>query len=186
MITCIFGLPGSGKSTLLAKIARQNLRRGVKVYSNFYIKGCYTLDFDRLGVDDYSDCVMLIDEISLFCDSRDWKKFSAAAKYFFTNHRHFNVRIYVCSQSYLDMDSKIRNITDELYHITEGFCGLSRVRPVRKVLTVDNGKVSEYYEERGLGRFFRRSKYYDMFDSFVKRELPPNTEIPWNTESKNE
>ena len=104
MIRCIFGLPGSGKSTYLARIARQNIRRGVKVYSNFFIAGTYTLDFDRLGLDDYSDCVMLIDEISLFCDSRDWKKFTPAAKYFFTNHRHYNVDIYVCSQSYEDMD----------------------------------------------------------------------------------
>lgn len=58
MVEGIFGLPGSGKSTYLAKIAKGYLKKGIKVYSNFYVKGCYHLDFDDLGVHDYSDCAI--------------------------------------------------------------------------------------------------------------------------------
>ena len=68
MIKGVFGLPRSGKTTYLAKLAYKAQKKGIKVYTNFYCKGCYTLDFDSLGVYDYSDCLLLIDEISLFCE----------------------------------------------------------------------------------------------------------------------
>ena len=77
MIEAVFGLPRSGKSTYLAYLAKKAQRKGIKVYSNYYIDGCYTLDFENLGKYDYSDCLMLIDEISLLADSRDWKQFNS-------------------------------------------------------------------------------------------------------------
>ena len=87
MVEGIFGLPGQGKSTYLAKLAKKAIKKKIKVYSNFYIKGCYKLDFDDLGVHDYSDCLILIDEISLFCDCRSWKNFNADLVYFFTKEK---------------------------------------------------------------------------------------------------
>lgn len=184
MISGVFGLPGSGKSTYLAYRARKAIRKGQKVYSNYYIEGTYTLDFSRLGKDDYSDCLILIDEISLLCDCRDWKNFTSELKYFFTNHRHYGVDIVWCSQSYKDCDSKIRNVTEELYQCTRSGWFV-RVRPVVKSLDVVDGKVSEFYEVRGLGRFVWLRKYWKYFDSFVRRVLPPNTERLWNTKSNN-
>lgn len=177
MVEGIFGLPGMGKSTYLAKLAKKAIKKGKKVYSNFYIKGCYKLDFDDLGVHDYSDCLVLIDEISLFCDCRSWKNFNADLVYFFTNHRHYGVDIVYCSQSYADCDKKIRNITDSLYYIT-AFGGFSFVRKIDKVFTVDVD-IKEAYSLSGVPRVVWRSRYYDMFDSFVKRPLPPNTAGKW-------
>ena len=177
MVEGVFGLPGQGKSTYLAKLAKKKKKKNIKVYSNFYIKGCYKLDFDDLGVHDYSDCLILIDEISLFCDCRSWKNFNADLVYFFTNHRHYNVDIVYCSQSYADCDKKIRNITDSLYYIT-AFGGLSFVRKIDKVFTVDVD-IKEAYSLSGLPRIVWRKLYYDMFDSFVRRPLPPNTAGQW-------
>lgn len=180
MITGVFGLPGSGKSTYLAYLARKAIKQGRKVYSNYFIEGCYTLDFERLGRDDYSDCLILIDEISLLCDGRDWKKFTAELKYFFTNHRHYGVDIVYCSQSYRDCDIKIRNCTEALYYVTAAG-RFARVRRVEKSMQIQDGKVSEYYEVRGLGQFVRLRKYRRFFDSFVRLPLPPNGEHLWAT-----
>lgn len=179
MIQGVFGLPGSGKSTYLAKLAKKANNKGVKVYSNFYIKGCYQLDFDDLGQHEYSDCLLLIDEISLFCDCRSWKNFSTDLVYFFTNHRHYNVNIVYCSQSYADCDKKIRNLTDSLYYITRSlvpFC--SSVRLIDKTFSVSENIV-ENYKLTGLPHLVFRPRYYKMFDSFVRRPLPPNSAEPW-------
>ena len=43
MIEAVFGLPRSGKSTYLAHLAKKAQKKGIKVYSNYYIEGCYTL-----------------------------------------------------------------------------------------------------------------------------------------------
>lgn len=179
MVQGVFGLPGSGKSTYLAKLAKQYIKKGYKVYSNFYIEGCYELDFDDLGVHDYSDCIILIDEISLFCDCRAWKNFTKEMVYFWTNHRHYNIDlICYCSQSYADCDKKIRNLTDSLYYIKSGLFGFSVVRQIDKVFDVDN-EIKEGYQLVGFPSLVFRRRYYKMFDSFVRRPLPPNTAKKW-------
>lgn len=180
MIEAVFGLPRSGKSTYLAHLAKKAQKKGIKVYSNYYIEGCYTLDFTKLGVEDYSDCLMLIDEISLLCDSRDWKQFGSDLKYFITNHGHYNVHLVYCSQSFRDCDVKIRNCTENLYQITKSIFGLSRIRRVNKVMGVNEGNFQEYYQLEGFGKFIFRPKYYKYFDSFVRRPLPPNSEVLWS------
>lgn len=177
MITGIFGLPRSGKSTYLAKLANKYIKKGIKVYSNFYIQGCYQLDFNTLGILNYSDCVILIDEISLFCDCRAWKNFDDNLIYFFTNHGHYNVDIVYCSQSYGDCDKKIRNLTSDLYYI-RSLGAFSSVRRISKVISVDKD-IKDGYELSGLPRIFYRKRYYKMFDSFVRRELPDNSAKPW-------
>lgn len=180
MIKGVFGLPRSGKTTYLAKLAKQAIKKGRKVYTNFYCKGCYTLDFDSLGVCDYSDCLILIDEISLFCDCRSFKNYSDNHKYFFALHAHYNCDIVYCSQSYMDCDKKIRNVTDSLYQITPWYFGTSRVRPIQKQFIIERGSISEFYEVKGFGSLVCRRRYYSMFDSFERKQLPPNNERLWN------
>lgn len=180
MISGVFGLPRSGKTTYLASLAARALRKGRKVYTNFYCSGCYTLDFDALGAYDYSDCLILIDEISLFCDCRSWKNYTDNMKYFFALHAHYGVDVVYCSQSYTDCDKKIRNVTDYLYQITPWRFGFSRVRPIDKSFVIEKGKVSEFYQTVGFGRLIYRPAYYKMFDSFERKELPPNNEKKWD------
>lgn len=178
MVEGIFGLPGSGKSTYLAKIAKRYLKKGIKVYSNFYIKGCYQLDFDDLGVHDYSDCAILIDEISLFADSRNWKNYTPELRYFMACHRHYGCEIYYASQSYKDCDVRIRNITDNLYYIRSGLFGFSIVREIAKCFSID-GEIGEAYDLAGFPKLCFRRKYYNMFNSFERKELPPNKAEKW-------
>ena len=44
MFDVYFGAPGSGKSTMACRLARQALKKGIKVFSNVEIKGCLELD----------------------------------------------------------------------------------------------------------------------------------------------
>lgn len=179
MIVGIFGLPRSGKTTLLCKIAADELKRDRPVFSNFACKGTFQLDFSTLGKLDYSNCTILIDEISLVCDSRDWKKFDSNLRYFFTHHGHYNVDVYYASQWLDDCDVKIRRITEELYYVQRWHFGLSiRFKVEKDVDSSGKGDVVPTYRFKH-GRPFRRKPYYPMFDSYERKSLPPAPRIPW-------
>lgn len=124
MITGFFGLPGCGKSTLLAKVAAKELKKIKKgkskykrILCNYYIKGCYKLDFRQLGVYDMSDSLILIDEITLEADSRDFKNFAFTTKQFFVLHRKYNIDVIYCTQQWDAVDRKIRELTENLYYM---------------------------------------------------------------------
>ena len=127
MITGVFGLPRAGKSTFLSYCVERALSgkpitagRGSwkvhltehthynAVYSNFPIYGAQKFDFDDLGRLMFENCLILIDEISLFADSRNWKEFGENLKTFFAMHGHYGCDVLYCSQS-MDCDKKIRD-----------------------------------------------------------------------------
>lgn len=92
MIIGIWGLPGSGKTTTLTAISQKalagkrflpELRNDYEyVFTNFYSEGCYKLDFDDLKNCAIENSLMIIDEISLYADSRNFKTFDAGLMYF--------------------------------------------------------------------------------------------------------
>jgi hypothetical protein len=179
MITGVFGLPRSGKTTYLAKIAKGYLKKGVPVYSNFALHGCYKLDFSKLGKENFHDCVILIDEISLICDSRDWKDFTSDLRYFFTNHGHYKCDVIYCSQWYTDTDVKIRRMTENLYYIQRFPFGFSmRYEIIRDISSRDNGEIYDTFSFKH-GRLFYRPLYYKLFDSFSRKELPEVENVLW-------
>lgn len=179
MVHAVFGLPGSGKTTYLCKIASKAMRQKKDVYTNFPCHGAYKLRFDTLGKLQYENCVMLIDEISLLCDSRNWKDFSSDLTYFFTHHRHYNVEIYYASQWFTDCDVKIRRITDDMIYVENFFFGISKKYTVeRTVETTENGDVVDRYRFRHGMPWIRRP-YYRMFDSFSRKALPPVPKELW-------
>lgn len=191
MITCFFGLPGCGKSTILAKIAKMELKRIKKgkskyqrVLSNYYIKGCQKLVFSDIGLVDMSNSLILIDEISLDADSRDYKNFAKNLKEFFILHRHYNTDIVYATQQYDGVDRKIRELTQNLYYVKKAGI-LSYATAIYRKLT-----ISEIDAEIKMGYIFPslvklvtdirhnmffcwRPLYYRLFDSFVAPELPP-------------
>lgn len=183
MMIGIIGLPRSGKSTYLAKISKKYNKKGEKVFSNFYIKGCYKFDFNDLGKKDFHDCVILIDEISLFADCRNFKEFGKDLVYFFTNYGHYNVKIYWCSQS-LSADKKIRDLTDELYRIKPLFWHFSYIR--RIVKDIDNETLTDIYKPSGFPKLCFRKMYYKYFDSFCRKTLPPVQLEPWYIDPSND
>ena len=132
MITGVFGLPGVGKSTFLAfcadranhgkdislgfafwKTTLNSVKKYDKVFCNFPIRGTYQLNPSDIGSADFSNCLLLIDEIMLLYDSRDWKSFSEKVKTFMALHRHYGCDIIWCSQRFNDCDVKIRALTQQ-------------------------------------------------------------------------
>lgn len=182
MITCVFGLPGQGKSTYMAYLAKQALttrrgkRRYDRVYCNFNMVGCYKLDYDDLGKYNFTNCLILLDEMMNEADSRDFKRFDAYKKYFFSNHRHYGVDIVYFTQAWDDVDKKIRNNTQELYHIRK-FLWWSYITPIRQLSTIDDlsHQIITGYQFRGLifAHVIFRPFYYSWFDSYERKELLP-------------
>lgn len=199
MISGVFGLPGAGKSMFLAYVAECALdhKRCIigghvihngdfdHVQTNFPFAGCEKLDFEKLGVVGYENTLFLIDEISLFADSRNFKNFSQSTQFFFTQHRKFGNSVVWCSQSYDDTDKKIRNLTEQYFYIKRSILNFSIVNPIEQFLRVDCGKICSGYELAPLisCKFLYLPKYWDKLDSFqtigATVEPPPKALPMW-------
>ncbi|MDE6501511.1 MAG: hypothetical protein K2L10_05460 [Ruminococcus sp.] len=182
MISCIFGLPASGKSLFLGMIAQRavagkninfhglnlgSVKRYDYVYTNFYCKGCYKLDYDKLGIYNYSNCLILVDEIMLLSDSRDYKKFSDNLKLFYSEHRKSDCDFIYASQSYKDVDLKIRQRTEQYYYIQRSLLKFSRVRRIDFFFDISSGNIVDGFEFASpmYDFFFWRPHYYDNIDT---------------------
>ncbi len=182
MITCVFGLPGQGKSSYMAYLAKQSLttKRGKKrydrVYCNFSMSGCHKFDYADLGVYNFENCLILIDEMMNEADSRDFKKFDAQKKYFFSNHRHYGCDVVYFTQAWDDVDKKIRNNTQELYYIKK-ILWWSFVNPIKQILTIDDlsHQIVTGYQFQSFfkSKFFFRPLTYKWFNSYERKELAP-------------
>ena len=186
MITGYFGLPGCGKSTFLAKIARQYLAQGYPVYvlDSQPIDGCSLISFDDLGKFDMTGSVIILDEVSLFADNRDYKQFSQKVKQFMILHRHYHCDIIWATQQYDGVDRKIRELTTCLYYI-RSYGMISTAVRINRYITVDKERqqIIVGYKMPGffgylfgwLNRSIKicfRSKYYRYFDSYDAPQLP--------------
>ena len=121
-VSLYFGLPGCGKTTLLAALAykaRFRKRRYKDIYSNvpLSIEGVTCIDNECVGKYLMENCLILIDEGTLFADSRHHKEFPKHVCEFFMLHRHYNCDIVIFTQGWDTMDKRIRQITDRVYYV---------------------------------------------------------------------
>lgn len=191
MMQGVFGLPGAGKTTFLTKYAQRCLAGKSflrtpphsRVFTNFMCAGCYKFDFDDLGKYDFSDSLILIDEVMLYADTRNFKEFPNELKRFFALHRHFHIDICYCSQYWDDMDKKMRVLTDRLYLLERGviLSEFSFVKPIHRVLGVVDGRIQDAFLVGApvTWSFVYRPKYYDHFDSFAHDDLPRHEFEKW-------
>lgn len=117
-LTMIFGKKGSGKTTLLTKLAYKYRSRGWTVYTTFPIPGCRLFDVHQVGDVDFEphSCI-LIDEVGMIWDNRDFKNFKKSVRDWFKLQRHYKCRVFLASQTF-DIDKKLRDLTDEMYLVT--------------------------------------------------------------------
>lgn len=178
MITLIMGLPGSGKSTLSALISKKYHKKGIPVYSNMHILGSRYLDINWLGRNNLEDCALIIDEAQLVYDNRNFKNFREEWKYFYSNHRHYRVEIYLISQSFEDLDIKLRRLASRIWILQPTLLGFTHIK-VQKVkqrfgVNKDGNDIITIYTINGLNtRYYRKKPAWAYFDSFEKKELPP-------------
>lgn len=114
----VFGKKGSGKSTYLVKLAKQHIKKGWHVYTNMdemFIEGVRHFNIDHLG--DFvpeKESLLLLDEVGMIWDNRDYKVFKPCVRDFFKLQRHYRVKVYMASQSF-DVDKKLRDLCDGMF-----------------------------------------------------------------------
>lgn len=120
-VKTFFGLPGCGKTTLVAYFAIKAIKtnRYSKVYCNvpLAIEGVIYIKNSDIGRYNICDGLVLIDEGTLFADSRRYKDFSQEKVEYFLLHRHYNVDIFIFTQQWDALDKKIRVITDRVFYV---------------------------------------------------------------------
>lgn len=191
-ISLYFGLPGCGKTTWLTKLALDAIRKGKYqyVYTNVHLNvpGVTIIDNDVIGTYELENCLLLIDEATLFADSRDFKNFSKGRLEYFLEHRHRCADIVLFTQQWDGVDRKIRVITDRVYYVYKGFITGHWISSCWQVpygiLFPDPKKTGEklgeivqgYSKPPFLNRLFAkrifRPKYYKYFDSWELEKLP--------------
>ena len=133
----VFGKKGSGKSSYLIRKAIEYQKKGYVVYTNMSdccLDGVRIIDPDKLG--DFvpvADSCLLLDEVGMLYDNRNYRNFRPAVRDFFKLQRHYKVVCFLASQSF-DVDKKLRDLTDEMYLITNIATAFSLVRPIRNTL----------------------------------------------------
>lgn len=198
MVTGYFGLPGSGKTTFLTKIAQKELKRINKgkspyerVLTNFYCKGCQKVTYEELGHFEFNNCLILLDEITLDADSRNFKQFDSFHKSFFLLHRHYGTDVIYFTQQYDGVDKKIRDITSNLYFVRKRGLFSVATRIYRSLdineytkEIIQGYRFSNWLEKfgRGVIQICFRPKYYKFFDSWEKPQgLTEYTYEDWST-----
>lgn len=192
MITCYFGVPGCGKSTFLAKFAKKELRRirhgrskYERVYSNFFLEGCYKIDYKNLGDYRIENSLILLDELAMDADNRNFKNFGEGFRDFFILHRHLGDDVIYCTQNFDMVDLKIRNLTQELWYLSKSpIPFLGQFTKAKRIFRAVH--ISEFDGSLTLGYRFCtfieaiftpthkivfRPAYYKMFDSFDPGQL---------------
>lgn len=194
MISGYFGLPGCGKSTFLAKIAKDYQRKGYRVFcmADSPVDGCYLLDWEDIGIYDVSNSVILIDEISLRADNRDYRAFSQAIKRFMILHRHYHCDIIWFTQQYDGVDRKIRELTTCLYYV-RSVGSISYAVRIDRFIHVDRESMQILVGYKlsniirclfawlnGCLKWVYRPRYYKYFDSYDAPKLREKTYKKYN------
>lgn len=129
------GLPGASKTTSLAKEVVNILYRnedylkktGQKrpIYSNITISEHITSEFetpviyykDVEELTKLKDCDVIIDEATVYFDSRLWETLSTDIRRWLRQHRKLGVEIYFTAQEFQEVDISFRRLVNELIHL---------------------------------------------------------------------
>ena len=209
MVSGYFGVPGCGKSTMLAKFAQRELRRirsGKSPYdhvlTNFYCQGCEKIDFSDLGKYKMFNCLILLDELTLDSDSRDYKSFSLSSKKFFTLHRHLHCDIIYFVQDFSRVDKTIRNVTYDLWYVTRSvvpfFRRFSKARRIFRNVVINEftgDLILGYRFSKFLERVFSKTvritylphwyRFFDSYDCHDFDKLKDYLYVPWDSVLEN-
>lgn len=194
MISTYFGPPGCGKTTVSTALAVKFIKRKkpIPVFSNYFIEGANFLDVNDLGSYSFPDgAQIIVDEAGIDFSNHYHSAHKVVA--FFKLHRHFRVDIHVFSQTFSDMEKRIRDLSVTLFHLKK-IGPFILCRKIGKFIHIDDEKhdIVEGYKFRSLTdflffmspiRIFFAPRYWKFFDSWDAPELPPIPVIPWTKEN---
>lgn len=201
MIEIIFGKPGAGKTTLFASIVQKNKAKkffGDKIkvkflnriyrkifpyYDTIYctdptVSDTITIEYKTVGFwKPAKNSLMLLDEIGIGFNNRNWSKMPEETKRFFAMHRHLFCDVIGCSQT-VDCDISIRHRSLRLWQMRK-IGSWSVLTPIKFKIGVDNElhEITEIYSTPEkikviFAFLFHKYKYiyrptwYSFFDSF--------------------
>lgn len=194
-VTGFFGVPRVGKSTILTKIAKkaQKKKQYKEIYTiNIQIDGCKPIPWDYLKTYRPENSLILIDEITLEADNREFKTFPQEIKAFFMLHGHVHCDIIYVTQNYENVDKKIRDLTYDLWYMEKSplpfFRNFTKAKRIYRKITI-NEQTSELKMGYRFGTFIEglfignkmivwRPKYYQYFDSWALLSLESRPTMP--------
>jgi len=134
------GLESSGKSLKLAMVVADLVERNSKwgkvstiyrpIMSNLRFtdkfieyatsKGVKLNYWDNLDdIVKFEQCDVIIDEVPVYFDARQWENMSFEVRRWLAQHRHRGVEIYGNVQEFADIDVAVRRLTGELLYLTK-------------------------------------------------------------------
>ena len=183
----VFGRKGSGKSTYMVKLAVRDHKQGRKIFSNCDIPYATKIDISMLGqFVPPPESVLLIDEVGMIWDNRNFKNFRNDVRDYFKLQRHYRNIVYLFSQTF-DIDLKLRNLTDAMYLVTSPIPILSIVKRIKRTIVLvqpvadAEGRIADNLEFVPFWMNFFGAKalqftfiphWYKYFDSHETPELP--------------
>lgn len=203
MIIGFFGKPRSGKTTALASfVAKSQMYSRINIfldkihfpkrfrfcaydaiYSTEYIKGTIAIHPYDIGLFDPGvNSLIVIGEAGTYFNNRLSSKIPTWCTDFFALHGHYGCTIVWDSQT-VDVDKKLRNRTELMYHVRKGrlFPWLSFQRRIWYDVTVNNdnhdlcegysissGLIKPLHYLIGINKILFRPLFYRWFDSFSK------------------
>lgn len=193
----VFGKKGSGKSTYLVKLAYKYLKKGWYVYTNMadmMLPSVRLIDIDKLGeFVPVANSVLLIDEVGMIWDNRNYKNFKPSVRDFFKLQRHYKVITYLASQTF-DIDKKLRDLTDGMILNLNVLNVLSVGKTIRRKITLTEStseaesRIAEDLKFAPIWtwHFTLIPRWAKLFSSFETPEMPslPFSEIVCNNPSK--
>lgn len=182
-IELYFGVPGCGKSTLASAFCYYwTHKRHVKTYSNFLLKDSILLDENDIGKYDFSNSVLIIDEIGAGCwNNRNWKDFPKETIKYLKYHRHFKTKIYGFSQSFNDVDVTYLRLCSRFYLVQKSIIpNVITYSRIYKYIGVDeeSGAIVDKYKmdfwliRPFTNKYIYAPKYRKLFNSFSTYYLP--------------
>lgn len=182
-VIMLFGKKGTGKTADIAKVSVECRKLGVECYSNVDVPG--TIPFNPKTVGYYKPVpgsVVCLDEVGMIWDKRDFANFDKNVRDFFKFARQYKLIIRMYSQTYDDVDKKIRDLTDELYIMKRFLRVFTICRRVEKVQTIGhtnegNGTIVDDYVllplfAPGAFRLNFIPRYVHLFNSYNPKDLP--------------
>lgn len=182
----VFGKKGSGKTTYMCKLAYKYHKRGRKIFSNIPLPYSTVIDIKTLGsFVPPPESVLLVDEVGMIWDNRNFKNFREDVRDYFKLQRHYRNIVYLFSQTF-DIDLKLRNLTDAMYLCTSPFPFLSVVRRIKRTIVLvqpnqeSEGRIADSLEFVPLYMALFGSKplqftyiprWAEFFDSHTAPEL---------------
>lgn len=179
----IFGKKGSGKSSYLVKLAKRYQKKNYIVYTNMED---ITLPNVRIicpeDIGEFvpeSNSLLLLDEVGILYDNRNYRQFKSETRDFYKYQRHYKVVCYMASQTY-DVDVKIRNLVDGMFLVQNVFTVFSLIRPIKKTITLTEAtsegesRIAENLKFKSIfdWKMMYIPKYGKYFESFIAPEKP--------------